>query len=379
MCGYGIYAYICFGKTHLYIADMKAKRIGILSSGGDAPGINATIRAIAKTAIHAHGMEVLGFRGGFSGITNRNYVELNMMNLSSLLSMGGTILGSSRDKAFRKALLKDEKAVEELREAWDELKLDALVCIGGNGTQKTAAVVSDLGYNVVGVPKTIDNDIFGTDLTFGFDTAVSIATELIDRIHSTAQSHNRVIVVEVMGHDAGWIALHSGMASGADVILLPEFGCDLEVVKATIRRRYADGKNYAIIVVAEGLVFEEQKDIPEGERESAGRYLSRKLLEEADIDSRESVLGYVQRGGAPSSFDRNLCTMFGGHASQLIADGVFGVMVSLKSGKVTHVPLSTVRDRLKLVQVNNPLVQEGRQMDVSFGVDFANLRVTNSK
>ena len=197
---------------------MKPKRIGILSSGGDAPGINATIRAVAKTAIHAHGMEVLGFMGGFTGITTKNYVELNMMNLSSLLSMGGTILGSSRDKAFRKALLKQDEAVEELKKAWKELGLDAIVCIGGNGTQKTAAVVSELGFNVIGVPKTIDNDIYGTDITFGFDTAVGIATELIDRIHSTAQSHNRVIVVEVMGHEAGWIALHSGMASGADVI-----------------------------------------------------------------------------------------------------------------------------------------------------------------
>ena len=240
---------------------MKPKRIGILSSGGDAPGINATIRAVAKTAIHAHGMEVLGFMGGFTGITTKNYVELNMMNLSSLLSMGGTILGSSRDKAFRKALLKQDEAVEELKKAWKELGLDAIVCIGGNGTQKTAAVVSELGFNVIGVPKTIDNDIYGTDITFGFDTAVGIATELIDRIHSTAQSHNRVIVVEVMGHEAGWIALHSGMASGADVILLPELGCDLELVKAAIRKRYEEGKNYAIIVVAEGVVFDVPKEL----------------------------------------------------------------------------------------------------------------------
>ena len=358
---------------------MKPKRIGILSSGGDAPGINATIRAVAKTAIHAHGMEVLGFMGGFTGITTKNYIELNMMNLSSLLSMGGTILGSSRDKAFRKALLKQDEAVEELKKAWKELGLDAIVCIGGNGTQKTAAVVSELGFNVIGVPKTIDNDIYGTDITFGFDTAVGIATELIDRIHSTAQSHNRVIVVEVMGHEAGWIALHSGMASGADVILLPELGCDFELVKETIRKRYEEGKSYAIIVVAEGVVFDEQKEQSEEERESAGRYLSRKLREEAGIDSRETVLGYVQRGGAPSSFDRNLCTKLGGHASQLIADGVFGVMVSMRAGKVTHVPLSMVRDRLKLVQANDPLVVEGRRMDISFGVDFSKLRLTTEE
>lgn len=324
-------------------------------------------------------MEVLGFKGGFTGITNKNYEVLNMMNLSSLLSQGGTILGSSRDKAFRKALLKDEAALEAFRKAWQELGLDAIVCIGGNGTQKTTAVVSELGFNAIGIPKTIDNDIFGTDITFGFDTAVGIATELIDRIHSTAQSHNRVIVVEVMGHEAGWIALHSGMAGGADVILLPELGCDLEIVKAAIRKRYEEGKNYAIIVVAEGLVFPEQKEQPLEERESAGHFLSRKLREEAGIDSRETVLGYVQRGGAPSSYDRNLCTRLGGHASQLIADGIFGVMVSMRGGKVTHVPLGTVKDRLKLVAPDNELIREGRRMDVCFGIDFHKLRVTTEK
>lgn len=357
----------------------QVKRIGILSSGGDAPGINATIRAVAKTAITAHGMEVLGFKDGFTGITSRSYVELNMLNLSSLLSMGGTVLGSSRDKAFRKALLKDESARAEFRSAWEELGLDAIVCIGGNGTQKTTAVVSELGFPAIGIPKTIDNDVYGTDVTFGFDTAVGIATELIDRIHSTAQSHNRVIVVEVMGHEAGWIALYSGMASGADVILLPELGCDLDIVFNAIKRRYEEGKSYAIIVVAEGVVFDEQKEQPIGERESAGRYLSRKLREDAGIDSRETVLGYVQRGGAPSSYDRNLCTRFGGHATQLLADGISGVMVSMKGGKITHVPLSHVKDKLKLVPPDNELIREGRRMDVCFGVDFAHIRTKLEK
>lgn len=351
----------------------EVKRIGILSSGGDAPGINATIRAVAKTAIHDHGMEVLGFQGGFTGITSRQHLKLNMMNLSSLLSMGGTILGSSRDKAFRKALLKDKSALKEFKNAWEELKLDAIVCIGGNGTQKTTAVVSELGFPAIGIPKTIDNDVFGTDITFGFDTAVGIATELIDRVHSTAQSHNRVIVVEVMGHEAGWIALHSGIASGADVILLPELGCDLSIVIKAIKKRYKEGKNYAIIVVAEGVVFPEQAEQPEQLRESAGRFVSRKLRDEAGIDSRETVLGYVQRGGAPSSYDRNLCTRFGGHASQLLADGISGVMVSMKAGEITHVPLSEVKDKLKLVQPDNELIREGRRMDVSFGVDFSKL------
>lgn len=352
---------------------MKNKRIGILSSGGDAPGINATIRAVAKTAIIAHGMDVIGLKGGFTGITRKDYIDFTMSNLSNLLSMGGTSLGSSRDKAFRKALLKDENEVKKLRTAWDDLGLHALVCIGGNGTQKTTAVLADLGFNVIGIPKTIDNDVFGTDVTFGFDTAVSIATDLIDRVHSTAQSHNRVIVVEVMGHDAGWIALHAGMAGGADVILLPEFGYDLDIVIGAIRKRYQEGKNYAIIVVAEGVKFDGQFATDEANRESASHFLARKLREDAGIDSRETVLGYVQRGGAPTSADRNLCTLMGGHASQLIEDGIFGVMVAMKAGRITHVPLNSVRDRLKRVTTDNNLVREGCRMDVSFGIDFTKL------
>lgn len=350
---------------------MAKKRIGIVSSGGDAPGINAVIRAIGKTALVAHDMEVIGFLDGFTGITERNYIELNMDNLSSLLSRGGTILGSSRDKPFRKALQKDENAVDELRKAWDELGLYALVCIGGNGTQKTSATVASLGFNVIGVPKTIDNDVWGTDITFGFDTAVGVATELIDRIHSTAQSHKRVIIVEVMGHDAGWIALHAGMASGADVILLPELGCDLEIVADAIKARYEDGKSYAIIVVAEGLHFEGQ----DTEQYSASSYLSHWLLQEKGIDSRTTVLGYVQRGGAPSSHDRNLCTRMGAYATHLISNKIFGVMVSLKNGKMTHIPLSEVSGKLRLVHPDDELIRHGREMDVSFGVDFSKLRV----
>lgn len=348
----------------------KKKRIGILSSGGDAPGINATIRAVAKTAIVAHDMEVLGIKGGFTGITERNYVTLNMMNLSSLLSMGGTILGSSRDGSYRKLLRKDEEAVKELREAWDELGLDAVVCIGGNGTQKTTATFAELGFNVIGIPKTIDNDVWGTDITFGFDTAVSIATELIDRVHSTAQSHNRVIVVEVMGHDVGWIALYAGMAGGADIILLPELGCDLNLVKEAIEHRYKDRKKYAIIVVAEGVRVEGQ-----GENESISSYISEWLRKEADIDCRETILGYVQRGGAPTAFDRNLCTRMGGHATQLIVDGIFGVMVSMRNNKITHVPLSEVNGKLSVVKPTHELIREGRRMDVSFGIDFDKIRV----
>lgn len=350
---------------------MTKKRIGILSSGGDAPGINAVIRAVGKTGIVAYDYEIIGFQDGFTGITEREYDVLTMDGLSSLLSRGGTILGSSRDKAFRKALQKGDDTATELAKAWKELNLEALVCIGGNGTQKTAATVSALGYNVIGIPKTIDNDVWGTDETFGFDTAVSVATELIDRIHSTAQSHKRVILVEVMGHEAGWIALHAGMASGADVILLPELGCEPELVAQAIKARYKEGKNYAIIVVAEGLRISGQ-DTEKGESPSA--YLQKWLREHEGIDSRTTVLGYVQRGGAPSSHDRNLCTRMGAYASHLIHDGVFGVMVCLKNGKMTHIPLSETNGKLKLVKPEDELVIYGRQMDVSFGVDFSKIR-----
>ncbi len=350
---------------------MTKKRIGILSSGGDAPGINAVIRAIGKTGIATYDYEILGFQDGFTGITEREYDILGKDKLSSLLSRGGTILGSSRDKAFRKSLQKGDETAKEFAKAWKELDLEALVCIGGNGTQKTAATVSSLGYNVIGIPKTIDNDVWGTDETFGFDTAVSIATELIDRIHSTAQSHKRVILVEVMGHDAGWIALHAGMASGADVILLPELGCDPEIVADAIKARYEEGKNYAIIVVAEGLRMEGQ-DTEKGESPSA--FLQNWLREHVGIDSRTTVLGYVQRGGAPSSHDRNLCTRMGAYAAHLIHDGVYGVMVSLRNGKMTHIPLSETNGKLKLVKPADELINYGRQMEVSFGVDFAKIR-----
>lgn len=346
---------------------MNIKRIGILSSGGDAPGINAVIRAVGKSAIFAHNIEVLGFRDGFRGITSKDYEVLRGSRLSNLLNLGGTILGSSRDKAFRKALQKNPEEVRLLRKAWDELQMDALICVGGNGTQKSAALLSSLGFPVIGIPKTIDNDIWGTEVTFGFDTAVSVATDLIDRIHSTAHSHKRVIIVEVMGHTAGWIALHAGMASGADIILLPELGCDLLEVAHCIRQRYEVGKNYAIIVVAEGLTFEGQ-----GKNESPSSFLAQYLREKHQIDSRSTVLGYVQRGGAPSSFDRNICSQMGAYATELISKGVTGVMIAIQNGKLGYLPLAEVSNKLKLVTSEDPLLQQGLRMGVSFGFSVNN-------
>lgn len=229
-------------------------RIGVLSSGGDCPGINAAIRGIGKSAIMHYGMDVVGIHNGFMGLLNRDIEELDERSLSGILNLGGTILGTSREKPFRKLLSTgDTEKPEIIQQNYQELGLDCLVCIGGNGTQKTAYQLAKYGLNVVGIPKTIDNNIWGTDITFGFDTAVNIATEAIDRLHSTASSHRRVMVVEVMGHHAGWIALYAGMAGGADVILLPELGYDMDQVNAMILERARKGKPYSIVVIAEGV------------------------------------------------------------------------------------------------------------------------------
>ena len=224
-------------------------KIGILSSGGDCPGINATIRGVGKTAIMHYGMEVIGIHSGFIGLLNKDVQVFDERSLSGILNLGGTILGTSREKPFRKLLASgDSEKPEIIKKNYEELGLDCLVCIGGNGTQKTANLLSQIGLNVIGVPKTIDNDIWGTDITFGFNTAVNIATESIDRLHSTASSHKRVMVVEVMGHHAGWIALYAGMAGGADVILLPELGYDIDKVNEAILDRARRGKPYSIVV-----------------------------------------------------------------------------------------------------------------------------------
>ncbi len=335
-------------------------RIGILSSGGDCPGINATIRGVGKTAIMHYGMEVVGIHSGFSGLLKKDVEEFTERSLSGILNLGGTILGTSREKSFRK-LIKQEEAghADLIRQNYADLGLDCIVCIGGNGTQKTANLLSEIGLNIIGVPKTIDNDIWGTDITFGFQTAVDIATESIDRLHSTASSHKRVMVVEVMGHHAGWIALYAGMAGGADVILLPELGFDIERVNDAILDRSRRGKPYSIVVVAEGL------QTPSGKR--ATDYIARAIEESTGIETRETVLGYTQRGGSPSPFDRNLATRLGGHATELIASGQFGRMVCMKGDKVDSIPLSEVAGKLKLVTPNHDLIIQGQRMGIMFG------------
>jgi 6-phosphofructokinase 1 len=338
------------------------KTIGILTAGGDCPGINAAIRGVGKTAIVKYGMKVIGISDGFAGLIHKEYFELTESHLSGILTLGGTILGTSREKPFKSnGKKKDEfRKPMLIKEHYEQLDLDCLVCIGGNGTMKTAHMLSEEGLNVVGIPKTIDNDIWGTDITFGFDSAVNIATEAIDRLHSTANSHKRIMVIEIMGHNAGWLALYSGMAGGGDVILIPEIPHDEDVIMNYLRKRANNNKPYSIVVTAEGI------NIPEGET-SAGRYLARKIEEVTGLETRETVLGYIQRGGSPSPMDRVLASRFGAAAANLIAENDFGKMVAHRKGEISSVKLSEVAGKTKLVERDDPMVKQAREMGTCFG------------
>ena len=342
-------------------------RIGILTSGGDCPGINATIRGVCKTAINHYGMEVIGIHSGFQGLLTKDVESFTDKSLSGLLNLGGTMLGTSREKPFKKnGVVSDVNKPALIERNVKELGLDCIVCIGGNGTQKTAAKLAAMGLNIVSagvekcsVPKTIDNDIWGTDFSFGFDSAVSIATDAIDRLHSTASSHKRVMVIEVMGHKAGWIALYSGMAGGGDVILIPELSYNIHNIGDTILNRLKKGKPYSIVVVAEGIQTDGKK--------RAAEYIAQEIEYETGIETRETVLGYIQRGGSPTPFDRNLSTRMGGHATELIAGGQFGRMVTLKGNEISSAPLGEIAGKLKLVTEDHDLVVQGKRMGICFG------------
>jgi 6-phosphofructokinase 1 len=337
-------------------------RIGILTAGGDCPGINAAIRGVGKTAIVKYGMTLIGISDGFTGMINKDYTELTEKDLSGILTLGGTILGTSREKPFKSSGKKNEiKKPDLIREHYEQLGLDCLVCIGGNGTLKTAHLLSQEGLNVVGIPKTIDNDVWGTDITFGFSSAVNIATEAIDRLHSTANSHKRIMLIELMGHNAGWIALYSGIASGGDVILIPEIPYKEEKIAEYLLHRAEENKPYSIVVVAEG-VSNPLKD------RSVAHYLSNRINEMTGLETRETVLGYIQRGGTPSPMDRVLATRYGTAAADMIADKDFGKMVALKNDEIVSVPLADVSGKLKLVEPDNPLVLQAKSMGTSFGI-----------
>ena len=371
-----------------------AKHIGILTSGGDCPGLNAAIRAVGKAAQDVHGMRVTGFLNGFRGLAQDQTMELDGKLLSGILAHGGTILGTSRDKPHRMLIGgKNRDMTEAIVTTYHRHELNALVCLGGGGTQKNALRLKEAGLNVVTLPKTIDNDIALTDQSFGFDTAVSIATEAIDRLHSTAISHNRIIVVEVMGHRAGWLALEAGIAGGADVILIPEIPYDVGHVADAIRERTRKGKHFSIIVVAEGAMsradaaqvgkLAEQKRTAKSETEklSVSRKLQKfhdghvghtikltKQLEElTKQESRLTILGHLQRGGVPSAADRVLATRLGTSCAEVLKNAEYGVMLAIQGEKIKSVPLEDVVRKKKFVPVDHPLIQAARLVGTRFG------------
>lgn len=370
------------------------KHIGILTAGGDSPGLNAAIRGVGKSAEDHYDMQVIGFLDGFRGLVDNRSIRLEGSMLSGILTRGGTILGTSRDKPHRMVFAgKKQDMTDVIVENYNNHHLDALVCIGGGGTQKNALQLMDKGLNIITLPKTIDNDVGMTDTTFGFDTALGIATEAIDRLHSTAHSHHRIIVVEIMGHRAGWLALGSGIAGGADVILLPEIPYDLETVADAIRSRVRGGKKFSIVAVAEGALPKDQaaliraateakdnakdsktrkkakQEIGRLEKENANHTatLSSQLEELTGLESRVTILGHLQRGGTPSAADRLLATRLGTACADLIAQEHYGVMVAARGENAEPVPLVQVAGNKKLVPPDHSWVLSARNVGTSFG------------
>jgi len=372
----------------------KTKRIGILTAGGDSPGLNAAIRGVGKTCLNYLGMEIIGFRDGFRGLVENHRLTLDRSTLAGILTVGGTILGTSRDKPHRMVIDgKTQDMIPTIVKNYDKWGLDAIVCLGGGGTQKNALRLHQAGLNVITLPKTIDNDVAMTDATFGFATAMDIAAETIDRLHSTAHSHHRIIVAEIMGHRAGWLTLGSGIAGGADVILIPEIAYDVEKIAEAIKRRSKHGTNFSIVAVAEGAMsredsrallaaekkLERAKNLPEkkvAKNEIANvelrhqgntMRLAHQLEELTQLESRVTILGYVQRGGTPSAADRLLATRLGSACGDLIHEGVFGVMVAARGDGTEPIPLEKVAGKRKAVPVDHAWVETARRVGTSLG------------
>jgi len=359
------------------------RRIGILTGGGDCPGLNAVIRAVGKTAINDYGLEVIGILDGFDGFVTGKMKPLQYPDVSGILTQGGTILGTSnRANPFRFAEENDEGKIafsdrsDEGIARCEERGIDALVCIGGDGTLSIAHELMKKGQPVVGVPKTIDNDLCGTDFTFGFDTAVSVATEAIDRIHTTAMSHHRVMVVELMGRYAGWLALYAGVAGGGDVILIPEIPYDIDKVCEYVKRRGEKGKKFSIIVVAEGAKPKGGKVVVKRKVKGShdpvrlggvGHVVAREVEEETDLETRVTVLGHVQRGGSPTARDRILASQFGHYAVKMLMAGKMGHMAALKGYAIRAVPLAEAVSQQRTVPPNCPLIATAKSVGTCFG------------
>ncbi len=356
------------------------KRIGILTSGGDCQGLNAAIRGVAKALYVQFGeeVEIYGINDGYRGLIEGNYKRMKPSNFSGILTLGGTILGTSR-QPFKLMRVVDENSVDKvqsMKDNYKKMKLDCLVILGGNGTHKTANLLSEEGLNVVTLPKTIDNDVWGTDMTFGFNSAMEIATNVIDSIHTTATSHGRVFIVEIMGHKAGWLTLHSGIAGGADVILLPEIPYDIDEITKTLKQRVKEGKRFSILAVAEGAISRDEAKLSKKEFKSAratmaypsiSYRLAQEIGEKTGQEIRVTVPGHFQRGGSPCPYDRLLATRFGAAAAGLIAQKNYGNMVALQNGVIVPVPLREVAGKLKGVPTDCDLIETARSIGISFG------------
>lgn len=372
----------------------KVRHIGIITAGGDSPGLNAAIRAVGKAALSEPGMNIVAFRDGFRGLAENLRLRLDKRALAGILTVGGTVLGTSRDKPHRMEINGEVRDMTEAIVAnYRKNRLDALVCIGGGGTHKNALRLVNRGLKIITLPKTIDNDVPLTDATIGFDTALDIATEAIDRLHSTAHSHHRIIIAEIMGHRAGWLALGAGIAGGADVILIPEIPYNVNKVAAAIRKRSQHGTNFSIVAVAEGAMTVEdavefaaaarrKKNAPDNatkqlakaelaalEARHAGSTwrLAKALEEHTHLEARVTILGYVQRGGTPSPGDRLLATRLGTRCVELIRENVFGVMVAARGEGTKPIPIAEVAGRLKTVPTNHQWIESARRVGTCFG------------
>ena len=367
---------------------IMTKYVGILTSGGDSPGLNSAIRGVGKTILNQYGMQMIGFRDGFRGLMENRTMRLESTDLSDILTRGGTILGTSRDKPHRMPVGgKQVDMTDVIAGNYHANHLDVLVCLGGGGTHKNALRLKQKGLNVITLPKTIDNDIAMTDITFGFDTALGIATDALDRLHSTAHSHHRIIVVEIMGHKAGWLTLGAGIAGGADVILIPEIPYSVESVAEAIRERSRRGKRFSIVAIAEGAISVEEhealirksakkhKDGVKHEKEEIAELqyaektvrLAKQLELLTGLESRITILGHLQRGGIPSAADRLLSTRLGTACADMINQGLYGVMVAARGDDTEAVLLEDVAGKTKLVPIDHPWVKSARNVGINLG------------
>ena len=357
------------------------RTFGILTSGGDCPGLNAAIRGVCRAAHDRYGMKAIGIGNGYRGLIEGNAWHLHSADFSGILTQPGTILGSAREKpfkrppGFRDSKIEKDKVAAILKN-YEKLKLDCLVVLGGNGTNTTGHLLAREGLNVIGLPKTIDNDIVGTDRTFGFNSALGIATEAIDRIHSTAQSHSRVMVIELMGHKAGWLALYAGVAGGGDIILIPEIPYDIKVITEHLEDRAKSGKTFSIVVVAEGAYSIEEEKMEKKERKkyraemntpSIAYRVAKEIETETGMETRATVLGYVQRGGTPSATDRILATSLGTAAADLLARGEYSRMVALSGNEITSVDLSVPAGKVRSVPLDHYMIDTAISVGSCFG------------